>query len=142
MRGNPFNHTKTTSPSTTVTPTNDLDRLVGTANTLKDQVDRLKYKLETVEQEIATHLPTNAGTHHMETENYSVTLKRRENWVWDNTKLSSMYRGVVPSHVNQTLSVHRNKFKNLNLAEQTKLKDALTVRNVKPVIEIRSLHDV
>jgi hypothetical protein len=142
MRGNPFNHTKTIPPSTTVTPTNDLDKLVGTANTLKDQVDRLKYKLETVEQEIATHLPTESGTHHMETDNYSVTLKRRENWVWDNNKLATMYKGGVPSHVNQTLSVHRNKFKNLHLAEQTKLKDALTVRNVKPVIEIRSLHDV
>lgn len=140
MRGNPFKP-KTKSP-TAITPTNNLDRLVGTASTLKDQVDRLKYKLDNVEQEIATHLPTTSGTHHMETDNYSVTLKRRENWVWDNNKLASMYKGGVPSHVNQTLSVHRNKFKNLNLAEQTKLKDALTVRNVKPVIEIRSLDDI
>ena len=142
MRVNPFNNTKTTLSPSTKTPTNDMDKLIGTANTLKDQMDRLKYKLDTVEQEIVTHMPSESGTFHLETDNFSVTLKRRENWVWDNAKLKSMYRGTVPTHVNQTLSVHRNNFKNLNLGEQTKLKEALTVRHVKPVIEIRSLHDI
>tara|TARA_E500000318_G_scaffold27823_1_gene28047 strand:+ start:4940 stop:5386 length:447 start_codon:yes stop_codon:yes gene_type:complete len=119
------------------------DTLCSQYENINAQIEKLTFKKDTVRDEIAKVLPSTSGTHVKKTNKFEVTLKRTENWTWDNVKLKSLYKGsVLPHFVQENLSIHKKHFKNLTTQEQNDLRDALTIKHRKPSIEVRSLNDV
>jgi ribosomal protein S18 len=148
MEDNPFNvfvedDGKINNANISTPEQHSFDTLCGQYENLQAQIDKLTFKRDTVRDEITKVLPTSAGTHTKTTNKFEVTLKRRENWSWDSSKLKSLYTGnTLPHFISENLSIHRKHFKNLTTKEQNDLRDALTIKHIKPSIEVRSLNDV
>jgi hypothetical protein len=137
------NEDGTTTDKNVSTPEQkSFDELCSQYESLSSQIDKLDFKKKTVFEQIIKTLPDTAGVHTKKSNNFEVTLKRRENWIWDSPKLQAIYGTSIPHFVNQNLSVHRKNYKNLTTTEQKELDEALTIKHVKPSIEVRSLNDV
>jgi len=117
--------------------THDLEQLVRDLADINEVFKAASGRKEELEKEIAHRFPETAGTIEEDFGGLVLKVRRSERWTWSQPKLAkAVGEGPLPEFAKRTISVDKRKFEAASADEREPFYAALTVKLIKPTIEV------